>query len=53
VSGSTDDIDRPKRNKLVRGDLQKLLTELIANIDSIKHAKKIRWSLDAGSADLF
>ncbi len=36
VSGTTEGIDRPKRNKLVRGNLQKLLTELIANIDGIK-----------------
>ena len=36
-----------------RSDLQKLLTELIANIDSIKHVKKIRWSLDVDPVDLF
>jgi primosomal protein N' (replication factor Y) (superfamily II helicase) len=36
-----------------RSDLQKLLTELIASIDSIKHVKKIRWSLDVDPVDLF
>jgi primosomal protein N' (replication factor Y) (superfamily II helicase) len=36
-----------------RSDLQKLLTGLIANIDSIKHVKKIRWSLDVDPVDLF
>jgi primosomal protein N' (replication factor Y) (superfamily II helicase) len=36
-----------------RSDLQKLLTEIIAEIDSIKHAKKIRWSLDVDPVDLF
>ncbi|WP_411725958.1 primosomal protein N' [Methyloglobulus sp.] len=36
-----------------RNDLQKCLTELIANIDSIKHVKKIRWSLDVDPVDLF
>jgi primosomal protein N' (replication factor Y) len=36
-----------------RSDLQKCLTELIANIDSIEHAKKIRWSLDVDPVDLF
>jgi primosomal protein N' (replication factor Y) (superfamily II helicase) len=36
-----------------RSDLQKLLTEIIAEIDSNKHAKKIRWSLDVDPVDLF
>lgn len=36
-----------------RSDLQKCLTELIANIDTIKHIKKIRWSLDVDPVDLF
>lgn len=36
-----------------RSDLQKLLAELIANIDSIEHIKKIRWSLDVDPMDLF
>ncbi|MEQ1544818.1 primosomal protein N' [Methyloglobulus sp.] len=36
-----------------RTDLQKLLAELITNIDNIKHAKKIRWSLDVDPVDLF
>ncbi|NOS75045.1 MAG: primosomal protein N' [Methyloglobulus sp.] len=36
-----------------RSDLQLCLTELITNIDSITHAKKIRWSLDVDPVDLF
>lgn len=36
-----------------RSDLQKCLTELVANIDNIKHVKKIRWSLDVDPVDLF
>jgi primosomal protein N' (replication factor Y) (superfamily II helicase) len=36
-----------------RSDLQKCLTELIANIDSITNVKKIRWSLDVDPIDLF
>ena len=36
-----------------RSDLQKCLTELITNIDSITHTKKIRWSLDVDPVDLF
>ncbi|MEQ1485366.1 primosomal protein N' [Methyloglobulus sp.] len=36
-----------------RSDLQLCLTELIANIDDITHAKKIRWSLDVDPVDLF
>ncbi len=36
-----------------RSDLQKCLNELIANIDSITHVKKIRWSLDVDPVDLF
>ncbi len=36
-----------------RSELQKCLAELIANIDSIAHAKKIRWSLDVDPVDLY
>jgi primosomal protein N' (replication factor Y) (superfamily II helicase) len=36
-----------------RSDLQKLLTEIIANIGSIEYTKKIRWSLDVDPVDLF
>lgn len=36
-----------------RSDLQKLLTEIIANISSIEYTKKIRWSLDVDPVDLF
>jgi primosomal protein N' (replication factor Y) (superfamily II helicase) len=36
-----------------RSDLQKCLGQLIANIDSITHVKKIRWSLDVDPVDLF
>ena len=36
-----------------RSDLQCCLTELIANIDNIKQAKKVRWSLDVDPVDLF
>jgi primosomal protein N' (replication factor Y) (superfamily II helicase) len=36
-----------------RSDLQKCLTELIANIDGITNVKKIRWSLDVDPIDLF
>ncbi|MEY4593049.1 MAG: Primosomal protein, partial [Pseudomonadota bacterium] len=36
-----------------RSDLQKLLTEIIANIGSIEYTKKVRWSLDVDPVDLF
>jgi primosomal protein N' len=43
----------PLSTLIKRNDPQKLLTELIANINSIKHVKKIRWSLDVDPVDLF
>ena len=36
-----------------RSNLQHCLGELITNIDSISHAKKVRWSLDVDPVDLF
>jgi primosomal protein N' (replication factor Y) (superfamily II helicase) len=36
-----------------RGDLQHCFDELIANIDTIKQTKNLRWSLDVDPIDLF
>ncbi|MEQ1560977.1 MAG: primosomal protein N' [Methyloglobulus sp.] len=36
-----------------RSDLQKMLCELVANIESVPYVKKIRWSLDVDPVDLF